>query len=144
MTDIRRQARIVYEARKWLDAKTPYHHAADVRGVGVDCAMLLVRVFVDSGLTPPFDPRPYPPDWHLHRSEQKFLGWIEQYGTRVDTPMRGDVALFRFGRALSHGGIVCDTQPEVYMIHANQDAGIVERAEVRRWADRLAGYWRIA
>ena len=145
MTEAQRQTLIVAEARRWL--ATPYHPAADVLGVGVDCAMLLVRVFVDLGLTPPFDPRPYPPDWHLHRTEQKFLGWIEQYGRKIgddESPQLGDVALFRFGRALSHGGIVCDITPEAYMIHANQDAGLVERAEVRRWADRLAGYWRVA
>ena len=38
--------------------------------------MLLVRVFVDTGLCPPFDPRPYPVDWHLHRSEERYLGFI--------------------------------------------------------------------
>ena len=40
--------RVVAEARKWIG--TPYHNCADVQGAGVDCGMLLVRVFVDSGL----------------------------------------------------------------------------------------------
>lgn len=136
--------KIVEEARKWLDAKTPYHHQADVLGVGVDCAMIMVRIFADLGLIPKdVDPRPYAPDWHLHRSDEKYLGWVTKYATRVDAPEPGDIALFKFGRCISHGGIVETITPDIIMIHADMHAGCVERAEVRRWADRLAGYWRI-
>ena len=46
---------VVTAARAWIGA--PYHHAADVKGAGVDCAMILVRVFCDLGLVEPFDPR---------------------------------------------------------------------------------------
>ena len=42
------RAAVVAAARSWIG--TPYHHAADVKGVGVDCAMLLVRVYSDLGL----------------------------------------------------------------------------------------------
>jgi len=52
--------KIVAEARSWIG--TPYHNCADIKGVGVDCGMLLVRVFVDLGLVEPFDPRPYTHD----------------------------------------------------------------------------------
>jgi cell wall-associated NlpC family hydrolase len=137
-----RQHLIVAEAEKWLG--TPYHHAGDVLGFGVDCAMLLVRVFCDLKLVPMIDPRPYPPDWHLHQSGERFLGWVTQYAQRVKVPEVGDVPMFRFGRALSHGGIVCDiTNGEPYMIHADLKAGRVERCEVRAHADRLVGYWRV-
>lgn len=140
-------ALIVRAATAWLG--TGYHHAGDIqkngkdRG-GVDCAMLLVRVFCDGGWAPPVDPRPYPPDWHLHRDAERFLGWIGLYADPVDQPAPGDVVLFRFGRTVSHGGIVCSVDgDDVRMIHANKDAGQVERADVRRWKDRLAGYWRV-
>ena len=139
MTD--QGARIVAEARRWEG--TPYRHQGDVLGVGVDCAMILVRVFCDLGLVPMIDPRPYATDWHLHRSEEKYLSWVMDYATKVDDPQPGDVALFKFGRCLSHGGIVDQVTPEITMIHADQGAGCVERAEVRRWANRLAGYWRV-
>lgn len=133
---------IVAEALTWLD--TPYHHLGDVKGFGVDCAMLLVRVFCDTGLVPPFDPRPYAPDWHLHRSEQKFLGYMEQYGHRVEgDPQPGDVPLFQYGRCVSHGGIVISVEQDVLMVHADLIAEKVEIAEVRRWADRHVGYWRV-
>lgn len=133
-----RQRAIVAEAERWLN--TPYHHAADVLGVGVDCAMLPVRVFCDLGLVPPFDPRPYPHDWMLHRSDEIYLGWVERFGERVEDPQPGDLALFRVGRCLAHGGIV--VAPGV-MIHADLRAERVERCDISRWADRLAGYWRV-
>jgi NlpC/P60 family putative phage cell wall peptidase len=132
---------IVQEARKWLN--TPYHHCGDVLGVGVDCAMFIVRVFCDTGITPPVDPRPYSPDWHLHRSEEKFFGWFRDRAFQVDEPRPGDIPLFRYGRCVSHCGILETLDPEPIMIHASLEAGKVERAEVRRWEDRLVGYWRV-
>ena len=65
---------LVREARSWIG--TPYHPGADLCGVGVDCGMLLVRVLVDAGLVPAFDPRPYPQDWHLHRDDERYLGFV--------------------------------------------------------------------
>ncbi|HET8552710.1 MAG TPA: NlpC/P60 family protein [Gammaproteobacteria bacterium] len=133
-----RSAAIVAEARRWLG--TPYHHQADVRGVGVDCAMLLVRVYHACGLIPAIEPRPYPPDWHLHRSTERYLGWVEDYAEPVDVGEPGDVALYRFGRCLSHGGIVIK---ESQMIHAFKRAGKVEVAELCTFEPRLAGFWRV-
>lgn len=105
--------------------------------------MLLVRVFVDAGLVPSFDPRPYPPDWHLHRSAERFLGWIAQFASEADAPAVGDVVLFKFGRCFSHAGIIETLEPEPVMIHADMDAGRVCRCEVRRLADRSPRYWRL-
>lgn len=129
---------IVAEAARWIG--TPYHHAADVLGVGVDCAMLPVRVFCGLGLVPPFDPRPYPADWMLHRDEERYLGWVQRWAKRVETPAAGDLALFRFGRCVSHGGIVCEPG---YMIHAHLPAGRVTRAEIAPYAHRLHSFWRV-
>jgi NlpC/P60 family putative phage cell wall peptidase len=137
-----REQLIVAEARRWLG--TPYHHQGDVLGEGVDCAMILVRVFCDLGLVPQVDPRPYPPDWHFHRSEERYLGWVKQYATLVLEPRPGDVAMFRYGRCLSHAGIVETVGEEPVMIHASNDAGCVERIEVRALSHRFAGYWRVA
>ncbi|HLY53939.1 MAG TPA: hypothetical protein VKS60_00195, partial [Stellaceae bacterium] len=98
------RAAVVAEARSWIG--TPYHHGADLKGVGVDCAMLLVRVFADLGLLPPFDPRPYPRSWMLHRDEERYLGFILDRAQEVDVPGPGDVIVWRVGRTFSHGGIV--------------------------------------
>lgn len=89
--------------------------------------MLLVRVFVDSGLVPPFDPRPYPPDWHLHRSEERYLGFVfDRCRERAaDEPAEpGDVAVFRYGRCWAHGGIVTVGRP-LTIVHAFLPAGCV-------------------
>jgi NlpC/P60 family putative phage cell wall peptidase len=121
MTDIEaaQRAAVVAQARSWIG--TPYHNCADIKGVGVDCGMLLVRVFVDTGLCPPFDPRPYPPDWHLHRGEEKYLEFIFDRGRPVAEPRPGDVAVFRYGRTFSHGGIVTSAKPFT-LVHASNDA----------------------
>ena len=116
------RAAIVLEAMTWQG--TTYHHCADVRGVGVDCAMLLVRVYQACGLTPlDFDPRPYSYQWHLHRGEELYLQWLTvANAVETDTPQAGDVAIWKFGRAYSHAGILIN---DTHVIHALQQAGSV-------------------
>jgi len=139
------RAAVVAAARSWLG--TPYHHCADVKGPkgGVDCAMLLVRVYVDLGLVEPFDPRPYAPDWMMHRSEEKYLGFLLARARVVERPGLGDVILFRVGRCFAHGGIVSKTEP-LSIIHAYSQAGRVIEDEVERCAlapraRTFASYW---
>ncbi|WP_244406150.1 hypothetical protein [Methylocella silvestris] len=86
--------------------------------------MLIVRVFVDTGLIPAFDPRPYTEDWHLHRSEERYLGFVTDRCTEVKRPRSGDIVVFRYGRCYSHGGIVTSSDP-LSMVHAFQPAGLV-------------------
>lgn len=125
------RAEVCQAAREWLG--TPYHHLADVKGAGVDCAMILVRVYADLGLAPAhLDPRPYAPDWHLHRSEEKYLGWVERFAQPVATAQPGDIALWRFGRAFSHAAIVLDADGTI--IHAYRDAGAVVLGSLRESA----------
>ena len=138
---------VVAAARSWLG--TPYHHAADVKGPkgGVDCAMLLVRVYVDLGLVEPFDPRPYTRDWMLHRSEERYLGFLLARAPEVETPGPGDVTLFKVGRCYAHGGIVTNPEP-LTIVHAFASArfvveDIVSRLEIadRLKAAKFASYW---
>jgi cell wall-associated NlpC family hydrolase len=123
------RATVVAEARSWIG--TPYHNCADIKGVGVDCGMLLVRVFVDTGLCSPFDPRPYPPDWNLHRDGERYLGFVFDRGKEVVVPREGDVAVYRFGRCYAHGGIVVRADP-LTIVHAYQLARRVVEEEVSR------------
>lgn len=121
-TEQEQREAVVAEAYSWL--RTKYHHMGDIkyedadnRG-GVDCAMLLVRIYGTVGLVPPdLDPRPYPADWHLHRSDERYLGFLEEYGVPVQTPGLGDVAVYQFGRCFSHGAILVapDTVIHSYM-----------------------------
>ncbi|AYO81574.1 hypothetical protein [Methylobacterium brachiatum] len=113
---------LIREARRWIG--TPYHPGADLRGAGVDCGMLIVRVFVDAGLVPPFDPRPYPQDWHLHRDDERYLGFVFDRAAEVARPEPGDVIVFRYGRAYAHGGIVTAAEP-LTLVHAFSPAQAV-------------------
>lgn len=126
------RAAVVAAARAWIG--TPYHHCADIKGVGVDCAMLLVRVFCDLGLVAPFDPRPYAWDWHLHRSEERYLAALLERAHAVDAPEPGDIVLFHIGRTYSHGGIVTKAQP-MTMIHACGSCRRVIEEEIGRNAE---------
>ncbi len=138
------RAAIVADARTWI--RTPYHNCADIKGVGVDCGMLLVRVFVDTGLVPPFDPRPYPIDWHLHRDDERYLSFIFDRAREVAEPQPGDVMVVRYGRCYSHGGIVTNAKP-LKIAHAFHPARMVLEEEVERngqlsaRAPRFFSFW---
>ena len=120
---------VVAASRAWIG--TPYHACADIRGVGVDCGMLLVRVFVDLGLCKPFDPRPYTPDWHMHRDEERYLGFVLERAHEVTEPAPGDILLFRYGRCWSHAGIVTRAAP-LTIVHACAPARCVLEDEIER------------
>lgn len=130
---------VVAEVRSWIG--TPYHHLGDVKGVGVDCAMLTWRVYHDLGLFDVPDPRPYPYHWHLHRDEERYLLNFETWAHRrkVGEQQPGDIALFHFGRTVSHSGIL--TSPST-MVHAYAGQGCYED-EIRSYADRLHSFWSI-
>jgi len=140
------RAAVVAAARAWIG--TPYHHAADVKGHGVDCAMLLVRVYCDLGLVEPFDPRPYTRDWMVHRDEERYLGFLLARAKIVEAPGAGDVILFRVGRCYAHGGIVTKTEP-LTIVHAFASARCVLEDVVDRSAElsarlrtaKFASYW---
>lgn len=135
------RAAVVAEARAWIG--TPYHNCADIKGVGVDCGMLLVRVFCDLGLIEKFDPRPYPPDWHLHHAEERYLAFVRRFGKPVEAPRSGDVAMFKYGRCAAHGGIVTGSSP-LTIVHAYQPAGLVLEDDVNAIAamkKRMHGFY---
>lgn len=128
--EARTKAAFVEEALSWRG--TPFRDCADVKGPAgaVDCAMLLTRCAVDSGLLPPFDPRPYAPRHMMHRSEEHFLDWIRTRlgGREVDTPRFGDVAVWRFGRVFSHGGVLINDE-EIVHAYAKARKVIVSRRD---------------
>ncbi len=120
------RARFVREALTWIG--TPFKDCADVKGPNgaVDCAMLLVRCAVDTGLIPPIDPRPYSPRLMLHSTEEKseksfskiLTNWLG--AKEVERPRFGDVHVYQFGRMFSHGGIRIN---DLEIVHAYGKAG---------------------
>lgn len=95
---------VIREARSWIG--TPYHHQANIKGVGVDCGMLPIEVYAACELIDWFDPRPYERQFHLHRDAEWYQAYCLMKLTPVPEPLPGDMALFKVGRIFSHGAIV--------------------------------------
>ena len=141
MNETELRARIIQIAQEWMG--TPFHNEARVKGVGVDCLQLLIAVFTEVELLPAgLEIESYPPDWHLHREEERYLQGVAKYGRQVDAPGAGDVALFRFGRCVSHAAIIIDW-PRV--VHAYIGQGVVE-TDAEHGAElcgRLHSFWTV-
>ena len=134
---------IVAEACAWT--RTPFHHGARVRGAGVDCANLLIAVYSAVGLMPAIDTGYYPPDWHLHRDEPRFLAELERYADKLpagEAPLPGDIAMFRYGRHAAHGAVIVSWP---MIVHAWLDVGCVDITDADNGplSGRLAGFWRM-
>lgn len=119
---------VVREALSW--ERTPYHHRARVKGVGVDCAQLPIAVYSAVGLIPAIEPD-YSPQWMLHRDEEQYLGWVRRFAREIPRAEAGpgDFAIWKFGRCYSHGAIVLDLP---HVLHALILGGGVTRGHVDR------------
>jgi len=130
---------IVQEALTWSGTK--YHHQACVKGVGVDCGMFLIGVYCGLGIVPKFDPRPYAPHWHLHQGKELYLQELLKYADPVETALPGDIAMFQFGKCVSHGAIVLEW-PRV--IHSYVGEGVVEADGTKgELGQRFVGFYRV-
>ncbi len=117
----RQRQDVVREALSWTG--TPYHHRGTLKGVGVDCAQFPRLVYQACGLLPPFETGDYPPDWHLHRSEERYLAQAAEFSREIATdPQPGDFVLFRIGRCYAHGAIVT-SWPSI--VHAVVDLAVI-------------------
>ena len=121
-----RRIAVIEQALGWL--RTPYHHMARVKGVGIDCLTLLAEVYERAGVIPHVEVPFYPPDWNLHRDAERYLDGVMQYAREIPTvdnanrPQPGDIAVFKFGRCFAHGAIVVQWPR---LIHAWHNAGVV-------------------
>lgn len=111
---------VVAEAKTWLG--TPYHHHGRVKGVGVDCAMLPAEVYHACGLIPRVEVDHYPIDWHLHRSEERYLATVLDHATETDRKDVGNFILYRWGRCFAHGAIIVQWP---IIIHAWNGVGVM-------------------
>lgn len=138
-TEGEKRAAVVAEAMSWL--RTPYHHQGRIKGVGVDCVWLLIEVYKTVGVVgSDFDPGEYSGEWYFHKSEEIYLGGVIKHAQRVEVPQLGDVAVYQFGRCVSHAAIIV---AEGVGLHANKPARNVELVELRapQMAERFHSYW---
>lgn len=133
-SDLRRA--VIAEARSW--EHTPYRDQGYVKGGAIDCGMLLVAAWVNSGVVEPFDPRPYPPSWHLHHERERYLEWLNTCAMEVETWQPGDIVLWQFGRCYSHAGIIVNEHGHV--LHALKEFGKCTVTDMNEafltWVDR--------
>lgn len=132
---------VVDEARSWIG--TPFHSGAQVKAGGVDCARLLAAAFRSVVRV---DVPAYPADWFLHTDRERLLEVVVPLCSKVASPELGDIALFKFGRCVSHGGIVVETSPSLLMVHAYRPSKGVQVDDIDVGSglrSRLVGFWRL-
>jgi cell wall-associated NlpC family hydrolase len=121
MNEQEQRAAVVAEAMTWLN--TPYHHRARIKGAGVDCGQFVAASFEGAGMVQPIDIATYPQDWALHQGEERYLQVVQSHSHEIEgPPSPGDIAVWRFGRAFSHGSIVVEWP---LVIHAYFGLGVV-------------------
>lgn len=131
---------VVREAVSWTG--TRFHDVCGVKGAGVDCAHLIIRVFAAVGLIEDFSPQ-YKPQWFQHRDEPRFLQALIERGAHRIEPEKslpGDVLMYTFGRHAAHGAIVVDANT---IIHAYKPAGNVCLGSRREFFDRQDSAWSL-
>jgi cell wall-associated NlpC family hydrolase len=116
-----RRGEVLAEAREWIG--TPYHHMGRVKGIAADCLTLLAEVYGRCGIVPHVEIPFYPPDWFLHRDEERYIDGLLRHAREVEGPPRpADIAVFKFGRCFAHGAIVTAWP---MLIHSFVHTGVV-------------------
>lgn len=132
---------VVAEARSWLG--TPWVHQHRTKGVGVDCAGLVIGVARALGLVPPaMDVNHYArtPDGSLLATCD---AWMQRHDVAAAEP--GDVLVMRFDTDPQHLAIVADyVHGGLSIVHALDRAGrgsvIEHRLDLANRARIVAAY----
>lgn len=126
-------ADIVTEARTWVG--TPFHHQARLKGVGVDCAGVVIGVAHALGLSD-FDTTCYGRE--PHRGQLRAL--LDEHMDKVAEPQPGDVLVMVFDIEEQHLAILTDSNT---LIHAYEKVGkCVEHRYSDVWAARTRAAYR--
>jgi cell wall-associated NlpC family hydrolase len=120
------RARVDAVARSFIG--TPYHDHGEVKGAGVDCAKLLLMVYVEAGLIDYVDVGHYSPQFFLHGHEERYLGWVTRFAREIPREAAGvgDIVLYRIGHVFAHGAIVV-APGWPHIVHAHYAARRVRR-----------------
>lgn len=147
MSTISLGEQMVAEARQWRG--TPFYHTGREKGIGVDCAGLVLGVWHALSLTG-WDDRHYAPGGdaeRLYAGLERFCDRIDQReGRAVSEASRapllqpGDILLIAFRRLPIHVGLVTGAGT---FIHALETVGrVVEVPLDERWRSLIVGVWR--
>jgi cell wall-associated NlpC family hydrolase len=131
--------KIVEQVKQWVGVR--YLHQGITRS-GCDCSGLLVGVLKELGYLRSFVMPVYPLDWNLHNPKHNYLQeYLDKYCFKTDKPQPEDLVVFRFGRHISHIGILVDG---LTFIHCYMTAGVkYGTLNSGQWKERVVGYWRL-
>lgn len=124
MHEVAERLRIVEVAKTWMN--TPFHDCAGIKGIGVDCAYLPIRILNETGLFDRIpDPPPYSPQVMLHRNDEPYLAMIQMYMHEIPEAHAkpADMVLYKVGRSFCHGGIIVEWPG--FIIHPIRDRGVI-------------------
>lgn len=116
-------ARVIDSANGWI--RTPYHPGARLKGIGVDCAQILVAVYSEAGFIPAIETGHYSIQVHLHKEDTQYVDTIKEWAVEIEESEAapGDLVLYKVARAYAHGAIIVEW-PGV-IVHAMQRAGVI-------------------
>lgn len=127
------RADIIAEARTWID--TPFHHQGRLKGIGVDCAGLIIGIAHALKLSD-FDCH----DYGREPTNGQMRMLLEEHMDKATMPLPGDALLFAFDVMEQHLGILTDTNT---IIHAYEKVGkCVEHRYSDCWVARTRGIYR--
>lgn len=131
---------IVALARSYLG--TPFRHQARLKGIGIDCAGLLLCVGDELGLDlPPFTIYSKAADGVSFR-----LAMAERFDEITEAEAGpGDMVLFWVSertRHPHHSCILSDLHGGLGMIHALAGASVIETSYTDEWRAAADSYWR--
>lgn len=124
---------IVIEAMSWLG--TPWHHHQGVKGAGVDCVQLVLKVAQNVGAVD----ESVKIDNYEPLARGKFLvRHLERLLERVDGPCPGTVILMRHGTLDTHVGIIVSYTS---FIHASARHKAVVRTSLGKHLDDIRAFY---
>ena len=112
------RARVIAAARSWIG--TPFHHAAQVRGVGVDCVNLLAAAYEAAGVTGHVEIERYTAQVMLHSRRESVIPYLLACGREIAEAEAGpgDVVLYKIGNNFSHAGVIVEWPTRIIHAHA--------------------------
>ncbi len=131
------------EALEWIG--TPYHPRARIKGVGVDCGMILAEVYERAGIIPHLEVRSYVGDEHIHSPEEEYLRIVLQFSHEIPAGSQkpGDVLLWKFGRRLSHSAIVIEWPRVVHATRLERTVWLCDLSQDKRYPPEKARYFSV-
>ena len=132
------------ELTSWLG--TPYHAQSKKKGIGADCAGLLVGVANNLNIIPEIELKRFPCFWHHFPNPEYYLEKIEEFTNELKIEEKkekiqtGDIVTFKIGKVVAHAGIILEMP---IFIHAIENTGVTKGSLLESyWKKRIHKFYR--